>query len=399
VITGAGVVSAIGSGRDAFWDALAEGRSGAVRLEFERVGSVTVCPVPDGDGAEELVGRREVRRMDRSARLAVVAAAQALEDAGGGPLDRARSGAVVANAHGGADTLHRASLSLLSEGLDRVSPFTVPLGLPNSPVASVMRINGFRGPSSTVATACAAATDAIGLATMLIRTGRADAMLAGGAEAPLSPLVVAGYRRMGALSSSERPPANASRPFDRARDGFVIAEGAGIVLLEEREGALARGAEILAEVGGYGSSSDAGHLTDPDVTGESPARAMQIAIAEAGIDPAEIGHVNAHATATQAGDIAEARAIAVAGLGHAAVSATKSLHGHTLGAAGGIEAIAALMPLVRGVVPATANLDDPEPDPPLDYVRATRPLQAAAAISNSFGFGGHNAAIVLLRTS
>jgi 3-oxoacyl-[acyl-carrier-protein] synthase II len=224
-------------------------------------------------------------------------------------------------------------------------------------------------------------------------------MLAGGAEAPISPLVVAGYRRMGALSSTDRTPTEASRPFDRARDGFVIAEGAGVLVLEEREHALARGATILAEVGGYGSSSDAGHLTDPDATGESPARAMRLAIAEAGIEPETIGHVNAHATSTPAGDIAEARAIVAAGLGHAAVSATKSLHGHTLGAAGGIEAIATLLPLVRDLVPGTANLDDPEPDPPLDYVRVTRSLRTDAAISNSFGFGGHNAAVVLLRPS
>ncbi len=398
VVTGAGVVSSIGSGRSAFWDALAAGRSGATHVEVDRVGEVTVCLAPYDEGAEELVGRREARRMDRSARLAVVAAAQALDDAGGEPTDPARTGAVIANVHGGTDTMHRAGVALLSEGLERVSPFTLPLGLTNAPVAAVMRMHGFRGPSSVVTTACAAATDAIGIAAMLIRAGRADAILAGGAEAPVSPLVVAGYRRLGALSSSERPPAEASRPFDRARDGFVIAEGAGIILLEDRDHALSRGARILSEVGGYGSSSDAGHITDPDETGESPARALRLAITEAGIAPEQIGHVNAHATSTPAGDLAEARAIAAAGLSHAAVSATKSLHGHTLGAAGGIEAIAAMMPLVRDLIPATANLDDPEPDPPLDHVRKTRPARIEAAISNSFGFGGHNAAIVLLRT-
>jgi 3-oxoacyl-[acyl-carrier-protein] synthase II len=398
VITGAGVVSSIGSGRAAFWDALIAGRSGASRIELEGVGEVTVFLAADDEGAEELVGRRESRRMDRAARLAVVAAAQALADAGGNPTDPARTGAVIANVHGGADTLQRASVAFLSEGLERVSPFTVPLGLTNAPVAAVMRINGFRGPSSTVATACAAGTDAIGLAAMLIRSGRAEAILAGGAEAPVSPLVVAGYRRLGALSTSERPAAEASRPFDRSRDGFVIAEGAGIILLEEREHALERGATILGELAGYGSSSDAGHITDPDESGQGAARAITIALAEAGVAPAEIGHVNAHATSTPAGDIAEARAIVAAGLGHSAVSATKSLHGHTLGAAGGIEAIAALMPLVRDVLPATANLDDPEPDPPLDHVRETRAAHIEVAVSNSFGFGGHNAAIVLRRT-
>jgi len=397
VITGAGVVSSIGSGREVFWDALAAGRSGASRIEVDRVGEVTVCLSPHDDGVEGLVGRREARRMDRSARLAVVAARQALDDAGVDPADPGRIGAVIANVHGGADAMYRAGVALFSEGLGRVSPFMVPLGLTNAPVAAVMRANGFRGPSSTVATACAAATDALGMAAMLIRAGRADAILAGGAEAPVSPLVVAGYRRLGALSSNERRPAEASRPFDRSRDGFVIAEGAGIMLLEGRDHALARGARILGEVGGYGSSSDAGHITDPDETGEGPACAIRCAIVEAGIEPRQIGHVNAHATSTQAGDIAEARAIIAAGLGHAAVSATKSLHGHALGAAGGIEAIATLMPLVRGVLPATANLDEPEPEPRLDHVRETRPANIQAAISNSFGFGGHNAAIVLLR--
>jgi 3-oxoacyl-[acyl-carrier-protein] synthase II len=260
-----------------------------------------------------------------------------------------------------------------------------------------MRVNHLHGPSSTVATACAAGTDAIGIGAMLIRDGRADVMLAGGAEAPISPLVVAGYRRLRALASADRPAHELSRPFDRARDGFVIAEGAGVVVLEEREAALRRGARILCELVGYGTSSDAGHITDPDETGESPARAIAIALAEAGLSPAEVGHVNAHATSTPVGDIAEARAIAAAGLAHAAVSATKSLHGHALGAAGGIEAIAAMLPLVRGVIPATANLDDPEPEPPLDHVRVTRTADVAVAVSNSFGFGGHNAAIVLRR--
>ena len=399
VVTGAGVVSAIGSGREAFWEALVAGTNGARRLELDGFGALTACLAPDDEGAEELVGRREVRRMDRAARLAVVAAAQALADAGAPALDPLRTGAVIANVHGGAETLHRASVALLRDGPERVSPFTVPLGLTNAPVAAVMRVNGFRGPSSTVATACAAATDALGLAAALIREGRADVVLAGGAEAPVVPPVVAGYRRLGALSTSSRPPEQASRPFDRARDGFVIAEGAGVLLLEERERALARGAHVLAELGGYGSSSDAGHITDPDETGQSPAVAIRLALDEAGIDPARVGHVNAHATSTPAGDLAEARAIAAAGLGHAAVSATKSLHGHALGAAGGIEAVAALLPIVRGLLPATANLTDPEPEPPLDHVRATRAAEVEAAVSNSFGFGGHNAAVVFVRAT
>ena len=216
--------------------------------------------------------------MDRAGLLAVVAAAQALDDAGRPPIDPGRIGAVVANVHGGTETIHRSYAEFFQRGADRVSPFAIPLGLTNSPVAAVARLNGLRGPSSTVATACAAGTDAIGLACSLIRSGRADAMLAGGAEAAVSPFIVAAYRQLGALSASERPPEEASRPFDLARDGFVIGEGAGVLYLEERDRAIARGARILAEVVGYASNCDAGHLTQPDPTGEGPAVAIRLAI-------------------------------------------------------------------------------------------------------------------------
>ncbi len=396
VITGAGVVSSIGTGLDSFWDALAAGSSGARLVDVPEVGAVTACPV-NGDDAVERFGRRAAHRMDRVGRLAAIAAAEAIERAGEHGVESERIGAVVANIHGGADTMYAASVALLQRGLDRVSPLVVPLGLPNSAVAAVTRVHGLRGPSSVVTTACAAGSDAIGLAVLLIRAGRADAMLAGGAEAAVSSFVVAGYRRLGALSTSGRPASEASRPFDRARDGFVMGEGAGILFLEERDRAIARGARILAEVLGYGSSCDAGHLTDPDPTGAGPARAIRIALDDARLDPRLVGHVNAHATSTPAGDAAEARAIDAAGLAGAAVSATKSLHGHTLGAAGGIEAIAAIMPFVRGVIPATANLVDPVADPALDHVRSTRRATVDVVLSNSFGFGGHNAALLFGR--
>jgi 3-oxoacyl-[acyl-carrier-protein] synthase II len=395
VVSGAGVVSSVGSGRDAFWDGLDRGTSGARRIELEGVGELTACVIGDLDDSS--VPRREAKRMDRAGLLAVVAASQALEDAGSPPIDQQRTGAVVANVHGGAETLHHAYAEFFRRGADRVSPFTVPLGLTNSAVAAVARVNGLHGPSSVVATACAAGTDAIGLATSLIRSGRADAMLAGGSEAPVSPLIVAAYGQLGALSKSGRPPAEASRPFDRDRDGFVIGEGAGILFLEERERALARGARILAEVVGYASNCDAGHLTQPDLTGEGPAAAIGLALAEACVDPAGVGYVNAHATSTPLGDLAEARAIVAAGLGHAAVSSTKALHGHTLGAAGGLEAVAALMPLVRDRLPASWNLDSPDDEPALDYVLAPREAAVDVTLSNSFGFGGHNAVLVLAR--
>ena len=396
VITGAGVVSSMGSGREAFWDGLDEGRSGARRVEIDGVGAITACAVTDLDDGS--IPRREAKRMDRAGLLAVVAASQALDDAGSPAIDASRTGAVIANVHGGADTLHRAYADFFQRGADRVSPFTVPLGLSNSPVAAVARILGLRGPSSTVATACAAGTDAIGLAVSLIRSGAADAMLAGGAEAPISPLIVAAYSQLGALSSSARPPEEASRPFDGARDGFVIGEGAGIVFLEERERALERGARILAEVVGYASNCDAGHLTQPDETGEGPAAAIKLALADGNVDAARVGYLNAHATSTPLGDLAEARAITGAGLGHAAVSSTKALHGHTLGAAGGIEAIAALMPLVRGQLPPSWNLDSSDIDLALDYVTSPRAATVDATVSNSFGFGGHNAVLVLERS-
>ena len=396
VITGAGIVSSVGSGREAFWDGLEQATSGARRLELDGVGEVTACVVDEVD--DDCIPRREAKRMDRVGVLAVVAASQALEDAGSPAIDPARIGAVVANVHGGADTLHRSYAEFFGRGADRVSPFTIPLGLTNSPVAAVARIHGLHGPSSTVATACAAGTDAIGLAASLIRAGRADAMLAGGSEAPLSPFIVASYLRLGALSTSTRPPGEASRPFDRARDGFVIGEGAGILFLEERERAGERGARILAELVGYASNCDAGHLTQPDPTGEGPAAAIRLALADAHLDPGSVGYVNAHATSTPLGDQAEARALIAAGLGHAAVSSTKSLHGHTLGAAGGLEAIAALMPLVRDRLPPSANLGDPDPEPALNHVGAPRVAAVDATVSNSFGFGGHNAVLVLART-
>ncbi len=397
VISGAGIVSSVGSGREAFWDALEQGRSGAGRVELDGVGEITACVVDELDDAG--IPRREAKRMDRAGLLAVVAAAQALDDAGSPSIDPRRVGAVVANVHGGADTLHRSSAEFFGRGADRVSPFTIPLGLTNSPVAAVARILGLRGHSSTVATACAAGTDAIGLAVSLIRSGAADAMLAGGAEAPISPFIVAAYRQLGALSSSGRPPDETSRPFDQARDGFVIGEGAGIVYLEERERALDRGARILAEVVGYASNCDAGHLTQPDETGEGPAAAIKLAMADGLVRPASVGYLNAHATSTPLGDLAEARAITAAGLGHVPLSSTKALHGHTLGAAGGIEAIAALMPLVRGQLPPSWNLDNSDIDLALDYVTTPRATTVDTTVSNSFGFGGHNAVLVLERAT
>ncbi|MEA2195698.1 MAG: 3-oxoacyl-[acyl-carrier-protein] synthase [Solirubrobacteraceae bacterium] len=399
VVTGVGVVSSIGTGVDGFWDALAGGVSGASVLELEGEPPTPVCRIEEFDG-EALFGRRDARRMDRCAQLATAAAQLALADAGGDlGLPHERMGASIGSAHGGIGTLDEAYRTFFERGSDRVSPFMIPLVLTNTACAAVARTLQLRGPSCSTCTACAAGADAIGTALWLIRSGRADAMLAGGADAPISPVVLAGYRNLGALASLRHGAEGASRPFDSERDGFVIGEGAGVLVLEEREHALARGARIYAVLGGYGSSCDASHLTDPDQTGAGPGAAMSAALADAGIGPADVGYVSAHATSTPSGDIAEARAIARAGLAHAAVSATKAMHGHTLGGAGGVEAAASLLPLVRGIIPPTLNLREPDDGCGLDHVMgaARRDVDVRASISNSFGFGGHNAALVFLR--
>jgi 3-oxoacyl-[acyl-carrier-protein] synthase II len=396
VITGAGVVSPLGAGTGPFWDALAAGRSGVDVLEVEAVGAIPAFRVAEGEDARERFGQRDARRMDRSGRLAAVAAAMALEDADPDAAPE-RTGVSIGSVHGGAETLLEAHRALLERGADRVGPLAIPSSLPNHPAAAAARALGLRGPSGAPATACAAGADAIGSGLGMIRDGRADVVVAGGAEAPLSPLVVAGYIRSGALNHDPGDADRASRPFDRTRDGFVIAEGAGVVVLEERERALARGAHILAELAGYGSSCDAGHPTDPDPTGEGPARAIAAALADAGLSAADVGYVNAHATATPSGDVAEARALLRAGLGGAPVSATKSAHGHALGAAGGIEAVATLMAFSRGLLPATLNLEEPDPEARLDHVRRPREARVDAALSNSFGFGGHNACLAFVR--
>ena len=395
-VTGLGIVCPLGRDADAVWAAVMGGRSGAARIEVEGLGELTACPVGELD-AHERFGRREARRMDRCGQLAATAAGLALEDAGPLGLDPERVGGAVGSAHGGAETLYEAHRALLRSGVDAVSPFTVPLALLNTAATTVARVHGLRGPSLAPSTACAAGADAIGLATDHIRDGRADAMLAGGAEAPLSPLVLAGYRRLGALSRSRRPPAEASRPFDRDRDGFVVAEGSAVLVLEEYGHAVRRGARIHAVLAGYGSSCDAGHLTDPDRTGAVPANAMRRALEDAAVPASAVGYVNAHATATSVGDLAEARAIVAAGLGGARVSSTKSMHGHALGAAGAIEAVITVLAVSRGGLPPTTNLEHPEPDPPLAHVVAPEAARLEAALSSSLGFGGQNTALVFVR--
>ena len=395
-ITGVGIVSGFGCDVARFWDAILAGESAARELALPDLPPVPAVTVDDeGLDVEEVVGRRERKRMDRVGAFAAVAAAAALADAGELGIDPWRIGASIACAHGGAATLDEAQVALRERGADRVSPFTIPLALTNSPVAAVTRLHGLHGPTSAPATACAAGTDAIGWGVERIRLGRADAMVVGGSEAAIVPPIVAGYLKLGAVASLDRGAAAASRPFDRARDGFVMAEGAGVLVLEELEHAQARGAHVYAEVVGYGQACDAGHLTSPDETGQGPARAITAALADAGLGPEAIGYVNAHATSTPVGDAAEARAFELAGLATAPVSSTKGQHGHTLSAAGAIEAIATLAAFARGALPPSGNLEDPDVD--LDLVRTARPAEVEHAMSTGFGFGGHDAALILRR--
>jgi 3-oxoacyl-[acyl-carrier-protein] synthase II len=394
VITGLGIVSGFGNEVEGFWDAVLAGRSAARAVELPGLPPVPAVTVPDFD-AEAVLGRREVKRMDRVGVFAAAAAAAALADAGDLGLDGARVGASIACAHGGAATLMDAQDALRERGADRVSPFTIPLALTNSPVAAVTRLNGLHGPTSAPATACAAGSDAIGWAFERIRLGRAEAMVAGGAEAAVIPPILAGYLKLGAVASLARGADGASRPFDRARDGFVMAEGAGVLVLEELEHARARGARIYAEIVGYGQACDAGHLTSPDETGAGPARAITAALADAGINPTQVGYINAHATSTPVGDAAEALAFGLAGVAAAPVSSTKGQHGHTLAAAGAIEAIATLACFARDQLPPNANLEDPDVE--LNLVRAAEPTGAEYAMSTGFGFGGHDSALIFRR--
>ena len=392
------MVTGLGAGAEAVFDALLAGRSAISRAEVDGLGEVAAARVPDeAADADGRFGRRAARRMDRASRLAALAADDALADAGRPDIDPARIGAAIGSAHGGAGTIALGQSVLEERGADRVGPLTIPLGLVNAPAASVARTAGLRGPSLAPATACAAGADAIGQAMLCIRDGRADAMVAGGADAPLVPVVIAGYRSAGALAQpGDAPVEGLSRPFDRGRSGFVIAEGAAALVLEEREHALARGARIHAELLGYGASCDAGHLTDPEPEGLGPGIAIANALSDADARADEVGVVSAHATSTPAGDRAEARALARAGLGAAAVFGAKGALGHTLGGAGALEAALCALTLARGVVPPTLNLTSPDDDDPLTrHVRAAVDAPDGLAASTSFGFGGANACLVL----
>ena len=406
VITGLGLVSPLGNDVETSWAALLAGHSGAGEITSFDTTDYNVhfaCELKDFDPTV-WIDRKAARRMDRFAQVILAAARQAESDSG---IDVAREpervGASVATGIGGLHSYQACYDVLLSRGPDRVSPFSIPSIIPNMGAAWVSIELGTRGPLMSECTACAASNMAIGDAMDEIRVGRADVMFAGGTEASITQVGVAGFDAMRALSRRNDDPLRASRPFDGERDGLVMGEAGAVLVLEELEHARARGARIHAELVGYGVSSDALHMTEPDPTGTSPARAMAMALADGGVEPEEVGYVNAHATSTPLGDSAETRAIKRAfGDDHAhelAVSSTKGATGHCFGAAGAVEAVFSVRAVADGVAPPTINYDVEDPECDLDYVpNVARELpDLRVAMSNSFGFGGHNASIVVRR--
>jgi 3-oxoacyl-[acyl-carrier-protein] synthase II len=404
VITGLGLVSPLGNDVRTSWSRLLAGESGAAEITSFDHSDYNVhfaCELKEFDPTD-WIDRKAARRMDRFAQMILAAARQAEQDSG---VDVAsapdRHGASIATGIGGLHSYQECYHVLLTKGPDRVSPFSIPSIIPNMGAGWVSIELGTKGPLMSECTACAASNMAIGDAMDAIRVGRADVMFAGGTEAPITEVGIAGFDAMRALSRRNDDPTRASRPFDAARDGLVMGEAAAVLVLEELEHARARGARVYAELVGYGMSSDAAHMTEPDPTGESPARAMAMALSDAGVAPSDVGYVNAHATSTPLGDTAETRVIKNAFGEHAkdglAVSSTKGATGHCFGAAGAVEAVFTTLAIVDRKAPPTINYEEPDPDCDLDYVpnEARDMPDLTVAMSNSFGFGGHNASIVV----
>lgn len=405
VVTGMGAITPVGNDVTSAWEALKAGQSGITRitqfdpaeLETQFAGEVK------GFNADERFGRKEARRMDRVTHFAMEACAQAITHSRllENGVDRNRVGVVVSSAVGGICTLLEQYDVFKSRGPRRVSPFLVPMMLADTPSAQVAIEYSLRGPNMAIITACATGTNAIGEAFEMVARGAADAILAGGCEAGLHPLTISGFNVMGALSTHNDDPAGACRPFDADRDGFVVSEGAAVLVLEELGHALARGATIHAEIVGYGTSVDANHIAAPLEYGEGAILAMSAALKRAGLDPEAVQYINAHGTSTRLNDVSETRAIKTLLGEHAyniAVSSSKSMHGHLLGAAGALEALICVKVLGDGIIPPTINYETPDPDCDLDYVaNQARQARVDVALSNSFGFGGHNACVVLRR--
>ena len=402
VVTAVGAVSPLGLTVEATWEAMLAGRSGVARISSFDAGGLDVriaAEVDDFDG-EAVFGKRRARHLDRVVQFALAASREALESC---KLDVAASaeriGVVYGTGIGGLRSLTAGMDTLRSRGPEWVSPYVLPMMIPNMAAGEIAMEWGLKGPNSCTVTACAASAHAIAAGADLIRLGRADAMVCGGSESGIIELGVTGFSAMKALSTRNDDPEGASRPFDRGRDGFVMGEGAATVILEDRDIALARGAPILAELAGYGSTCDAHHMTAPHPQGDGAVRAMQEALADAGAEPGDVGYVNAHGTSTLPNDRVETIAIRrVFGAAAPPVSSTKSMTGHTLGAAGALESVVCVQVLRTGVLPPTINQQDPDPECDLDVVANHARLQPVElALTNSFGFGGHNVTLAFRR--
>ncbi|WP_088187603.1 beta-ketoacyl-ACP synthase II [Desulfosporosinus sp. FKA] len=407
VITGMGVISPVGNQLEEFWNNLIGGKSGIgllTRFDTSNLSTKVAGEVKNFEPTE-WIDKKESRHMDRFAQFAIAAAKLAVQDSG---LDfenvnKERAGAVMGCGIGGVITFEEQKEVLMNRGSNRISPFFVPMLIGNMAAGHLSIEFGLKGSSMTIVTACASSTNAVGEALRLIQRGDADVILCGGTEAPLTALAYAGFCSMKAMSTEKENPEQACRPFDKRRSGFVMGEGAGVLVLESLEHAKARGARIYAELAGYGSTSDAYHITTPVPGGAGAARAMQMAIDDAGLNVNEVDYINAHGTGTGPNDSTETAAIKTV-FGDAAsklaISSTKSMTGHLMGAAGAIEAIICTLAIERGVIPPTANYGEPDPECDLDYVpNQARYQEVKVSMSNSLGFGGHNATIILKKFS
>jgi 3-oxoacyl-[acyl-carrier-protein] synthase II len=406
VITGMGAVSPLGHDLCSSWAAIIAGKSGIARItRFDPTGYETTFAgeVRDFDAAARM-GRKDARRTDRFTHYAVAAAMEALEQARLviDEANAARVGVLMGSGMGGAETLDAGMETVLTQGPGRLGPFFMPMFLANMASGTVAIVTGAKGPNFAPVSACASSAHAIGEAAEIIRRGEADVMIAGGSEAPLARMVVAGFNAMDALSTRNDDPAGASRPFDAGRDGFVLGEGGAALILERADYAAARGARVLAELSGYGSTDDANHMVQPAPGGSGAAQAMVIAMKRADLTPGDIGYLNAHGTSTPLNEKFETQAIKAA-FGEEAyrvpISSTKSMTGHLLGAAGALEAAFAIEAMKDGILPPTINQTDPDPDCDLDYVpNVARRVEIRHAMSNSMGFGGHNVSLIFSRS-
>ena len=403
VITGMGTVSPLGLDMASTWEGLINGRSGIDHVTLFDASSLNTNIGGEVKGFQptDYINRKDIRRMDRFSQLAIAASREAMEQSrinlnSNGPED---IGIIIGSGIGGLTTLFQQMQKLIENGPDRVSPFLAPMMIADMAAAQVSIAMGLKGPNFCTSSACSSGSDAIGTAFELIRNGDANIMLAGGSESIMNPIGFAAFNALRAISTRNDEPQKASRPFDAERDGFIISEGAAILILENLESALKRNADILAELISYGASADAFHITQPIATGEGAARAMQRALNRAGLDPTEIDYINAHGTSTSMNDKMETKAIKTVFGEHAyrvPVSSTKSMLGHMIGGAGAIEAAICILSILNGIIPPTINQDTPDPDCDLNYVPNTaRRTRITTALSNAFGFGGHNSVLIL----